>query len=849
MSSTFDRRMAKVSRVLRLLTIASVLASAALNGAHAQSGDREGEDQTPRVRIESPPAPALSPDEAVKSLRVPSGFRVELVAAEPLVFDPVAMSIDADGRMWVVEMRGYMPNVDGEGENAPIGTIAVLDDVDGDGRMDRRTEFAGGFVLPRAVLPIAGGALVAEPPNLWFLEDTDGDGKADKRTSVASDYGNSSNPEHAPNGLMWALDNWIYSANHIQRFRYDAGDWRRERTIFRGQWGIAQDDAGRLVYNTNSDPLRMDVLPAEYLRRNPNLVEPRGSNVQLASAQALPLWPSRVTLGVNRGYQLLRPDGTLPTFTAACGSVIYRGSAFPEAFRGNAFIAEPAGNLVKRALVEFREGVPTARNAYADTEFITSSDERFRPVNLYNGPDGALYVVDMYRGVIQHRIFLTTYLRNQIKERGLEAPLGRGRIYRIVPDDAKPLAWPRLAQASIATLVSALSHDEAWWRETAQRVLIERADARAIPLLRRSARTSRSSLGRLHSLWTLEGMRAADWSTLQRALNDEDEHVASAALRIAEPYLKEQTARVMRRLAARAARGEIQFQRQLALSLGAAPREAAEPMLQRLAQEAGAAPYMADAIASSLHGSEAAFFERLVADPAWPRVRQQVTPVLVTLGAAILKSGDGAAVERLFAHLDAGADRSALPEIVLDAVERFIPGEGATKRAAFLPTAPRRLRKLAEGEDVLAIRARELLQALRWRGQQIDTQEALVALTSEQQRRYEKGREQFAVCAACHQLDGQGLEGLAPALVGSAWATGGADALIRIVMNGKTSGELTMPSMRALDDETIAAILTYIRRSWGHASSPVAPAQVRVVRGQTNDRDEPWTDAELEPMR
>jgi glucose/arabinose dehydrogenase/mono/diheme cytochrome c family protein len=841
--------MLKVGSFLQLLTIAGALVSATIHVARAQSGDREGEDQTPNVQIDSPPAPALSPEEAVKTLRVAPGFRVEIVAAEPLVFDPVAMNIDADGRMWVVEMRGYMPNVDGEGENAPTGTIAVLEDIDGDGRMDRRTEFAGGFVLPRAVLPVAGGALVAEPPNLWFLEDTDGDGKADRRTSVANDYGNSSNPEHAPNGLMWALDNWIYSANHTVRFRYDAGQWRRERTIFRGQWGIAQDDAGRLVYNTNSDPLRMDVLPAEYLRRNPNLVEPRGSNVQLASAQALPLWPSRVTLGVNRGYQLLRADGTLPTFTAACAPVIYRGSTFPQAFRGNAFIAEPAGNLVKRALVEFRDGVPTASNAYADTEFLTSSDERFRPVNLYNGPDGALYVVDMYRGVIQHRIFLTTYLRNQIKERGLEAPLGRGRIYRIVPDDAKRRAWPRLAQASLDTLVSALSHDAAWWRETAQRVLIERADARAIPLIRQTALTARSPLGRLHALWTLEGLNAADWPTLQRALNDKDVQVASAALRIAEPYLKDQPVRVIRQLAARAARGEIEYQRQLALSLGAVSRAVAEPVLQQLAQEAGAAPFMADAIASSLHGGEVAFFERLVADRAWSSVQQRTKPVLVALGAAILKSNDAEAIERLFAHLDAGSDRSALPALILDAAERFIPGEGATKRTAFLPAPPSRLLRLAEGRDVLAIRARELLQSLRWKGQQLDTQRPLVALTSEQQRRYETGREQFAVCAACHQEDGQGLDGLAPALVGSAWATGGADALIRIVLNGKTSGETTMPSLRALDDETIAAILTYVRRSWGHASPPISPAQVRIVRGQTSGRDDPWTDAELEPMR
>jgi mono/diheme cytochrome c family protein len=840
--------MRKEGLLCRLSACVGVCLMACIAGA--QSGDRQGEVQTPPP-IQSPPAPALSPEEALETLHLAPGFRAELVAAEPLLFDPVAMSIDADGRMWIVEMRGYMPNVDGEGESEPIGTVAVLEDRDGDGRMDRRTEFAGGFVLPRAVLPVAGGALVAEPPHLWFLEDTDGDGRADRRTAVANDYGEPSNPEHAPNGLLWALDNWIYSANHVVRFRYDAGEWRRERTIFRGQWGIAQDDAGRLVYNTNSDPLRMDAVPAEYLQRNPHLVEPRGSNVQLASAQALPLWPSRVTLGVNRGYQLLRPDGTLPTVTAACGPVIYRGRAFPADFYGNAFIAEPAGNLVKRAILEFRDGVPTARNAYERTEFLTSSDERFRPVNLYNGPDGALYVVDMYRGVIQHRIFLTTYLRNQIKERGLEAPLGRGRIYRILPEGAKRQPWPRLGAASLDTLVGALAHDEAWWRETAQRVLVERRDARAIPLLRRAVRSSRSALGRLHALWTLEGLKAADWPTLRQALDDADVQVASAALRIAEPHLREQPVQVLRVLSARAARRERDFLRQLALSLGAAPAAVAEPVLLELARTAGAAPYMADAIVSSLPGREGEFFARLVeaTDRNGRDVQPEVVPVLVSLGAAMLNSGDAAAIERLFAHLDGPEARGPLPGIVLDAVDRFIPGEADVRRSASLPAPPRGLQARAAQDDLIAIRARELLRFLRWTEQESDARQVLAALTDVERQRYDRGREQFAVCAACHQGDGQGLDGVAPALVGSAWATGGAEALIRIVLNGKTSGQMSMPSLRALDDETIASILTYIRRAWGHTAAPVSPAQVRIVRSQTRERDAPWTDAELEPMR
>src|SRR5688572_29358384 len=485
----------------------------------AQSGDRPGEQQAPPPEhLKAPPAPALKAEDALKTLRVAPGFRVEIVASDPLLFDPVAMTIGPDGRMWVVEMRAYMPNVEGAGEDAPIGTIAVLEDTNKDGRMDKRTEFAGGLVLPRALALVADGLLVAEPPNLWFLRDTNGDGKADDKQQVANDYGNPSNPEHSANGLMWGLDNWIYNANHTTRFRYAQGKWQREPTIFRGQWGITQDDFGQLYHNNNSVALYTDVIPAEYLLRNRHLPNARGANVQLAGPEDISVWPARITTGVNRGYRILREDGTLPVLTAACGPVIYRGSSFPKSFYGDAFIAEPAGNLVKRLVLEERDGVPRVRNAYDQAEFLASTDERFRPVNVYNGPDGSLYVVDMYRGVIQHRIFLTTYLRNQIKERGLEAPLGMGRVYRVVLENAARRPFPALAKATPAQLVAALDNDEAWIRETAQRLLVERHDASTTTALRRLTTASSRPTTRVHALWTLDGIDAIDWPTVASAL-------------------------------------------------------------------------------------------------------------------------------------------------------------------------------------------------------------------------------------------------------------------------------------------------------------------------------------------
>ena len=291
-----------------------------------------------------------------------------------------------------------------------------------------------------------------------------------------------------PNGLLRAMDNWIYSAYGSKRYRFDeAGKLVGETTSTRGQWGIAQDDVGRLFYNHNEDQLRVDLIPYEYLQRNPNLHDPAGSNVRLMPDETV--FPARVNPGTNRGYRkgTLRPDGTLRTYTAACGPTIYRGDLFPTEFRGNAFVCEPAGNLVRRDILLEHDGVFSARSAYANTEFLASTDERFRPVNLCTGPDGALYVVDMYRGIIQHKDFLTSYLRQQSLSGGLEKPLDQGRIYRVVPDGTKLGALPKMTDQSPTALVGCLSHPNGWWRDTAQRLLVEGRSSAAVPPLEKLA--------------------------------------------------------------------------------------------------------------------------------------------------------------------------------------------------------------------------------------------------------------------------------------------------------------------------------------------------------------------------
>lgn len=818
--------------------------------ASAQSGDRPGEQQTPPPEhLQVPPAPALKPEEALQTLRVAPGFRVELVASDPLLFDPVAIAIGPDGRMWVVEMRAYMPNVDGTGEDAPIGTIAVLEDTNKDGRMDKRVEFAGGLVLPRALALVADGLLVAEPPNLWFMRDTNGDGKADDKKLVANDYGNPTNPEHSANGLLWGIDNWIYSANHTTRFRYVRGDWEREPTIFRGQWGITQDDFGQLYFNNNSVALYTDVLPADYLLHNRSLPNPRGANVQLARADEISVWPARITTGVNRGYRILREDGTLPTLTAASGPVIYRGSAFPQSFYGDAFICEPAGNLVKRLVIEQRDGVPRVRNAYDRAEFLTSTDERFRPVNLYNGPDGSLYVVDMYRGVIQHRIFLTTYLRNQIKDRGLEAPLGMGRVYRIVPEVGKRNTPPDLTKLSPLQLVNALTHPDAWVRETAQRLLVERRDRNTASALRRLAKAAPFGTTRAHALWTLDGIDLLDWRTAVVAIKAAEPKVAAAAIRVSERFLISHPQRTIAAMMERSYWHEPDVVRQIALSLGTADAIDADPALLELTLRNGKQPYVADAIVSSLTGREAAFITLLMNSAIPAGTHENASAVLAMGAATVLQSGNVEKIETLLARLNQPDTAPWIKTALLDGVDRFIPRtDDGERRTAFLAVEPQALISYASSSASDASRAAELLKHVRWRGASVDTEALLAKLTPEQRQLYEKGRSAYAVCAACHQDEGQGMKGLAPALAGSSWVNGSPQAVVRIVLNGKVD-QLAMPALGTLDDETVASILTYVRKSWGNDAAPITPETVQSIRSVVSHRDEPWSDEELQPLR
>lgn len=828
----------------RLLAIALVLGSCSGQGAPpAPPAPEAGPGETP----------VLTPAQALRSLQLPAGYHAELVASEPLVQDPVAIDFDADGRMYVVEMRGYMPNLEGKGEDVPNGRVVVLEDTNDDGKMDRKTVFLDSLVLPRSVKVMEHGVLVATTPQLWYAKDTNGDLRADSKELVRDDYGNlESNPEHNANTPFWGIDNWIHNANYEGEFRLrgDRFDFRPTASI--GQWGVTQDAYGRLYRNSNQDPLHADLVPAHYYARNPQQSRSRG--VYEGLTENVPVFPAHPTPAVNRGYMngILRPDSTLAEFTSAGSPTVYLGDRLPHELVGNVFVTEPAANLVHRFIVEETpDGGLKARSAYQGEEFVSSTDTRFRPVNVSSAPDGTLYVVDMYRGIIQHKAYITPYLAKEIQDHGLEQPVGLGRIYRIVHDGTKRDRRPQLSRKSPAELVGYLSHPNGWWRMTAQRLLVERQAREAAPALRKLVAESPDELTRLHALWTLDGLGEADAATVQHALADRSVPVREAALRISEPRLAAGDAATTAAVMGLMNDAAPAVQRQLAATLGELPEGQRERALTAILQRHGSDPVLADAAISGLKGHEFAVLQSLVTAPAAGAVPDEAISGLTLL---LVKSGSPD-VGRILAWTGDESRTPAVRLAVLHGMELMLPrvrrgadgsvrgGRGRTLQFKANPTGliAAASSKNPEIHDLAA----RIVDAADWPGR-ADEAPAGPALTAAEQARFAAGKKQFlATCAPCHQQDGMGLPGVAKALVGSQWALGTPEGVIRIVLHGK-EGEMLMPPVgSSLTDDQVAAVLTYVRNEWGNHASAIDPAQVQRIRAATASHGQAYTEAEL----
>jgi mono/diheme cytochrome c family protein len=845
----------------------------------------------------------------MKTFVLPPGYRVELVASEPMIQEPVLVDFDPEGRLWVVEMLGYMPDIAATGEREPVGRISVLEDLNDDGRIeervDRKTVFLDKLVLPRALKVLDRGVLVAEPPNLWLARDSNGDFRADSKELVTNTYGRlEANVEHNANSLLWALDNWMHTSETDVYLRLKNGAFEVRKTLSRGQWGASQDDWGRIYRNSNESVLHVDLVPTPYFARNPNLLRTRGSYESLRgdNNEVNVVWPVRQTPGVNRGYQtgVLRPDGRLATYTAVTAPTVYRGDRLPAELRGNVFVTDPAANVVSRIVVSDDGTRIVARKAYDQAEFLASTDERFRPVYLSNAPDGTLYVVDMYRGIIQHRDYITEYLRDQILSRRLEAPVGYGRIYRVVHESTRRAPGPSLSGQSSARLVELLAHPNGWWRDTAQRLLVERGETSALGALKKAASSAAEPSTRLHALWTLDGLDRIAPDDVTRALADPSRDVRAAAIRLSERWLSQSDRPVQAAVLTAATDADWAVRQQLAASLGALPGGVRETAVAGLLERHGTNPVVVDAALSGLRGHEGALLglllERTVQSPAlgasiamttativraaedgpiqevfsllaqaerpgWQRSALMQGAEVALLGAA-MPGGGGGRGGRGAGGRGAGGRGGAAPGATAAPGARSGPGGAAAfpraataARGQTTVTAVPLLREpalvgIARENGDLAQRATVLLARVTWPGKP-NAAPAVAPLTPDEQRRFAAGREVYqTLCVACHQPDGRGREQLAPSLVGSEFALGPAEIAVRIVINGKEGSTGLMPPLGAsLTDDQIAAALTFIRREWGHAAPAVDAATVNAIRALTIGRTRPWTADELNRLR
>lgn len=712
-----------MNRLRRVISTATLLACGLL--CLPGGGPRAADDKPISRQVtasDMPRIPHTPAEDAVKTFRLAAGFSVELVAAEPLVGDPVDACFDEFGRMYVAEMHGYpfsqeptQLNPAGGGKQ-DAGIIRLLEDTDGDGRMDTSVVFADQISWPTSLCCYDGGVFVIAPQYLYYFKDTDGDHKADVREVILSGFGRN-NVQSVTNGLKWDLDNRIAFAagrnpKHILHrgkplpsaggdLRFDPKTEAFEPVTGGQQFGHSMDDWGTRFVCSNSDHIQQVVYPQGYLARNPYFVASgliRSIASDGASGRVFRLSPPepwriirqkwraadkgyKLVINADGGWEFIPLDpsqkkGAVPTeypvgyFTSATGITIYRGDAYPAEFRGNAFVGDVGGNLVHRKVVRTDKVVYQADRADQGEELLASTDNWFRPVNFVNAPDGTLYILDMYRETVEHPYSIPAEIKKFLH---LTSGSDRGRVYRLVSPNMKRIRPTRLGDLTDAELVPQLAAENSWNRETAQRLLWERQEKSVVPLLAELLRTAANPLGRLHALCTLQGLEALNAEHVRRGLKDPHPRVRAQAVRLAEPLIRE-TGDLLSDLVALCDDDSQHVRFQLAFSLGESTDPRAIAGLARLARDPRTGPEIQTALLSSVGESADVLAASLLADGDFV-TRKQAASLVTRLALIVGANPKPGPSLRLLAAATASELPLSIQQIVLTGL-----GQGLDRR-------------------------------------------------------------------------------------------------------------------------------------------------------------------------
>jgi len=642
-----------------------------------QGGYVEHVDPNVDYKARLPRLAPKAPAESLKAFHVMPGFRLDLVAAEPMVCDAVDLAFDEDGYLFVAELITYS-----EAGDTMSGRVSRLEDTDGDGVFDASTVYVDRLRWPTGLACFDGGIFIASSPDLLYCKDTDGDGKADLREVVVTGF-DDSNPNSCPNSLRWGLDGRIHgmastSGGVLRAVKWarTAGDAKPAPVQSRGrdfsiaprtgelrlesggsQYGMTYDVWERKFECSNSVPIEMVVYDDRYIARNPYLVAPSpriairaGANKVFRTSPVEPWRVIRTEMRIGGDFSGPVEGGGTPAgyFTAACGVMIYTGNAWPKEYRGNAFVGEGAGNLVHRMRLEASGLTLTAHRTEQNREFLTSDEVWFRPIQFANAPDGTLYMADMYREIFEHPDAVPPSVKKYID---LNAGNDRGRIYRIAPTGFRPPRRERLGALSSEKLVELLAHPNGWHRRTASRLLYERQDSAVIERLAKLSASSSSPLGRMHALYALAAQGGLAPEVAVAALGDEHPRVREHAVRLSEGVLAGAYA-LQAGLCALASDDDVGVRHQLAYTLGEIASPSATAALASIAERDAGNRWIRLAVLSSTMGRAGDLFALMIAKPAW-RSSGPGRALLEALAEQAGRQGRSDQVATVFKTLDA----------------------------------------------------------------------------------------------------------------------------------------------------------------------------------------------------